>query len=150
MSKLVDKDRPTGIYPDFQEIDHTADYALRIRGIDLRTLFVNAALGLYSLIGPEKQKSVTGAQGEESIALSATDTESLLVEWLSELSYWVESSLFVGTEFDFSALSGTGLIGEVKGLQARKVEKLIKAVTYHDLEVTETETGLEAVVVFDV
>ena len=150
MPKPVIRKWLTGHGRDFSEIEHTADYALNIRGSNLRAFLLNAAMGLYSLINPDVPQSDNEVIEKRAIVLDAGDIEGLLVEWLSELSYWVESSLFVGTEFDFSALSETGLIGEVKGLQARKVEKLIKAVTYHDLEVTETETGLEAVVVFDV
>ena len=55
----------------WEEIPHTADWALRIRGEDLRSLFENAARGMASLIGGE-----AGADAETlrcDIALDAPD-----------------------------------------------------------------------------
>ena len=64
--------------PPWEEVDHTADWALRVRGGDLRALFENAARGMISLIGGE---AVAGAHEiERRIDLSAPDLETLLVE----------------------------------------------------------------------
>ena len=136
--------------PAFSEIAHTADYALRIRGKDFAGLLQNAAWGLYSLIGARKRENAGGKLIEKKVNLDAQDAESLLVEWLSELAYWVETTLFIGAEIDFIDVSGKHLEAAVRGWEAERIEKLIKAVTYHNLQIRETETGLEATVVFDV
>jgi hypothetical protein len=40
--------------PDaFEEVEHTADWALRVRGRDLRELLVNAARGMSCLLVPD-------------------------------------------------------------------------------------------------
>jgi SHS2 domain-containing protein len=136
--------------PAFSEIAHTADCALRIRGKDFAGLLQNAALGLYSLIGASKKEKAGGNLIEKQISLDAQDAESLLVEWLSELAYWVETTLFIGTEIDFIDVSGKHLTASVRGWEAQRIERLIKAVTYHNLQIRQTKTGLEATVVFDV
>lgn len=136
--------------PDFHEIAHTADYALNVRGKDFSALLQNAARGLYSLIGAHGEHDRGGALIERRMALDALDGESLLVEWLSELAYWVETASFIATEIRFKNISRTHLEAIVSGWEADRVEKLIKAVTYHNLAIRQVKSGLEATVVFDV
>ena len=71
-------------YADFEEIEHTADWALRVRGHDLRELLVNAARGMSRLLVPDL--TVISTDVERHFELDAFDAESLLVEWLSELA----------------------------------------------------------------
>ena len=134
----------------FSEIAHTADYALRIRGRDFIALFQNAAHGLYSLIGPSEEKLKREQCVEKQITLVAQDTEELLVEWLSELAYWVENEFYIGTDIRFSQIDESRLEATIGGWKADRVERLIKAVTWHNLEIRQTGDGLEATVIFDV
>ena len=134
--------------PDFEEVEHTADWALRVRGRDLRQLLMNAARGMSHLLVPNPE--AIPADVERQIELEAFDAESLLVEWLSELAYWAEAEMLVFREFDLSQVTPTHLRATVRGGHAPDLQKHIKAVTYHNLEITETASGLEATVVFDV
>ena len=136
--------------PDFHEIAHTADYALCIRGNDFAALLQNAARGLYSLIGAHERQDRGGALIERRMTLDALDAEGLLVEWLSELAYWVETARFIATEIRFINIDRTHIEAIVSGWEAERVEKLIKAVTYHNLSICQVKSGLEATVVFDV
>ena len=132
----------------FQEVEHTADWALRVRGRDLRELLVNAARGMNYLIVSDLDSVPTDVQ--RRFELDAFDAEGLLVEWLSELAYWAESEMLVFREFDLSEVTSDRLEALVRGGHATGLQKHIKAVTYHDLEIIEREDGLEATVVFDV
>ena len=87
---------------------------------------------------------------EKLVALEAMDTESLLVDWLSELAYWAEIEMLVFHEFRLESVSPTHLKARICGTQVTQLEKHIKAVTYHNLEIVQTEKGLTATVVFDV
>lgn len=136
--------------PLFTEIEHTADYALRIHGRDYSDLLENAARGLYTLIGPKDANKAAAEPSERRVVLEAEDEEGLLVEWLSELAYWVESDMFVGSDISIVDVSGSRLEASVRGRAAGGVDRLIKAVTYHDLEIEKTPYGLTATVVFDV
>jgi SHS2 domain-containing protein len=132
----------------FEEIEHTADRALKIYGRNFEELLRNAAFGLNSLMGVNEE---TGATTQiKSIILDAEDAEGLLVEWLSELAYWAESEMLVFTKFDLKKVSPTHVKAAVAGRQVSKLERHIKAVTYHKLEIVKTDTGLAATVVFDV
>ena len=133
----------------FSEVAHTADYALRIRGRNFKSLFQNAARGLYSLMGPSEDKMGERCV-EKKITLVARDAEELLVEWLSELAYWVENEFFIGSDIRFSQIDENHIEATISGWKAERVEKLIKAVTWHNLEIRQTGEGFEATVVFDV
>jgi len=144
---------PSGSFPShpriaFEEIEHTADRALRIYGRNLEELLLNAAFGLNRLMGADEDPGATPQT--KSIVLDAEDAEGLLVEWLSELAFWAESEMLVFGKFDLQTVSATHIRAAVAGRQVTKLERHIKAVTYHNLEIVKTETGLEATVVFDV
>lgn len=132
----------------FEEIEHTADWALRVRGRDLPELLVQAALGMGSLLVAEL--AAVPVDVERRFALEAIDAESLLVNWLGELAYWAEAESLVFREFDLLELTPTALQAIARGGRVQNLEKHIKAVTYHNLEIVASERGLEATVVFDV
>jgi SHS2 domain-containing protein len=132
----------------WEEVEHTADWALRVRGTDLRVLFENAARGMVSLIGgvadPEQ------AAVHRTFTLQAPDHEMLLVDWLSELLYLIEDQNLVFTEIAVYCLEGLALEARVKGRPGGSFQKHIKAATYHNLSVQQTAEGYETTIVFDV
>jgi SHS2 domain-containing protein len=132
----------------FEEVEHTADRALRIHGRNLAELFVNAAAGMNSLVlasGCEVLGSVA-----KPIELEAIDAESLLVAWLSELAFWAETEALVFNRFDFIELSPARLKAVAHGSPVRALEKHVKAVTFHNLAIRRGAEGLVVTVVFDV
>ena len=129
-------------------MEHTADWAIRVRGRGLRHLLLSAAWGMNSLLVADL--NAVPLSEERHLVLQAFDRESMLVEWLSELAYLVESESLIFREFDLETVTESELQATVRGGPAPELQKHIKAVTYHDLEVVETAAGLEATVVFDV
>jgi SHS2 domain-containing protein len=132
----------------FEEIEHTADKALRIFGTNLTELFLSAAAGLTHLMAADVFDIST--EIEKSIELEAIDAESLLVEWLSELAYWAESEMLIFKKFRIRQATATHLKAKIFGGKTSMLEKHIKAVTYHNLKIIKTSEGLEATIVFDV
>ena len=132
----------------FEELEHTADRALKFFGSDLQELLLNAAAGMNSLLGTKYDASCP--REEKLIELKAIDAESLLVEWLSELAYWAETELLVFHQFDLHSVSSTHVAATIHGSRVEQIERHIKAVTYHNLEIIKTDEGLTATVVFDV
>jgi SHS2 domain-containing protein len=137
-----------GRAPCFEEVEHTADRALRIWGRNLAELFVHAALGMNSLmLAADADSEPAPAQ---HITLEAIDAENLLVAWLSELAFWAETELLIFTRFEFHRVSPTGLSAVAWGNRVGALEKHVKAVTFHNLEIRSTSDGLATTVVFDV
>ena len=130
------------------EIEHTADRALRICGSDLQDLLINAAAGMNSMLVQEYNEIYLPE--EKSVELDAIDSESLLVEWLSELAYWAETELLVFHKFDLHRVSPTHVKATIHGNRVAQLDIHIKAVTYHNLKIIQTDEGLTATVVFDV
>ena len=130
----------------FREIEHTADWELEVWGSDLPALFRQAALGMYALLGVEL---ADGPRERRDLELEASDPESLLVEFLGDLLFLVESE---GLGFDHIELQIDGLrlqaTLEFAAVAAQRKE--IKAVTFHRLVVRETADGFSTRVVFDV
>lgn len=131
----------------FEEVEHTADRALRIGGQDLAELFTNAARGMNSLMG---SAAAGGPVVVKEIELSAIDVESLLVAWLSELAFWAETESLVFTHFEFLRISPTRLSAVMRGGRVAVLEKHVKAVTFHNLKIRSGVSGLTTTVVFDV
>lgn len=131
-----------------QIIEHTADWSLRVRGRDLEQLFRHAAEGMAGLLAGDAQ--ATDSPDKRSVNLTSYDTEGLLVDWLSELAYWAERDGFVFRDFRVSELTSTTLAAMVHGAHVPELQKHIKAVTYHNLEIRRTGDDLEVTIVFDV
>jgi len=132
----------------YEMIDHTADWALRVYGANQAELFLQAALGMTSLIVPDPLQIPSDIQ--RKLEIDAYDAETLLVDWLSELAYWAEEELLVFCEFELIEVTWTHLKASVRGGRVTELTKHIKAVTYHELEIIKTERGLTATLVFDV
>jgi len=131
----------------FEEIEHTADIALRVWGSDLADLFANAASGMGHLLSEAPEGPLTVSK---TIELAAVDVETLLVDWLSELLFLGEQSDVVFTRFDELRVSGNQLTATAGGGPTGERRSAIKAVTFADLEIRETDCGLETEIVFDV
>jgi SHS2 domain-containing protein len=132
----------------FEVVDHTADWALRVYGQDLSQLMENAALGMASLMVGDL--GALALEVVRQLELDAFDTETLLVDWLTELAYWAEDEALVAGEVMLSQVTETHLSAVVKCGKTAEMEKHIKAVTYHNLKIAQTEDGLVVTIVFDV
>ena len=132
----------------FEEIEHTADNALKVYGKNLRELFISAAQGMTSLMLAD----LSGVSGEiaKAVKLETIDTESLLVEWLSELAYWAEAEMLIFKTFNIHRLTANHVDASVIGGRAPALDKQIKAVTYHNLKIEKKNHEIEATIVFDV
>jgi len=130
----------------FREIAHTADWELQIWAPDLSSLLEQAARGMYVLAGTRLS---TGPRLGRKIDLQTADRESLLVGFLAELLYLGEVEGLGFDTFDLT-LEKDVLHARLNGAPVESQIKEIKAVTYHNLNIRETERGFEANIVFDV
>ena len=129
-----------------REIEHTADWELEVWAPNLSTLLVEAARGMYRLMGVEL---ASGPRIRRRIEVEAADREVALVGFLAELLYLAESEGLGFEAFDIS-MKERRLTAELEGAPIGSRSKEIKAVTYHRLEVRSTDRGLETRIVFDV
>ena len=137
--------------PPYEVLEHTADVGLKVYGRTLPDLFANAARGLVSLaLEPQS------VEAKDRLALSArgSDLEELLVAWLSEILYFLDTEGWVFCDFSVERLEAGSIeaegVGERRDPAHRSRAVAVKAVTYHQVSVRETAEGWEAVVYFDI
>lgn len=130
----------------FEEIPHTADWSLRVWADNLEGLLAESARGMYWLAGTELSEGPREVRAYET---EEPDGESLLVAFLSELVYYAEQENLGFDDFDIQLKDGR-LKAELGGAPLKSMDKAIKAVTWHNLNITETARGLEVEIVFDV
>jgi SHS2 domain-containing protein len=87
---------------------------------------------------------------ERSLEFDAPDAETLLVDWLGELAYLAESEGVVFASYELSDVAPTHMRATIRGGRPAELQKHIKAVTYHGLEIKPDPHGLTATIVFDV
>ena len=137
--------------PPFELIEHPADVGIRVYGRDLAELFAHAALGLCSLITATE----TVLEREtRSVEVAAPDRESLLVAWLSEVLWLIETEDLLFARFTIESLSDTMLQalahGEAADPQRHPYRGVIKAVTYHQLALRQRASTWSTNIIFDV
>jgi SHS2 domain-containing protein len=134
----------------FEIIDHTADVGIIAYGADIKELFSNAALALFSLI--TEPESV-----EEKLHLdlevSSEDRDSLLVEWLNELIYLFDVKHILFNRFNIKSLTNNALkatcYGENFDPMKHKIKMGVKAATYHMLKIDKSD-GCKAQIILDI
>ncbi len=134
----------------YSEIPHTADWALQVWASDLPALFREAALGMNALAGMQLS---AGSRISRSFQAAGPDAESLLVAFLTELIYYAEQEHLGFDQFDIHLEDRSEemhLQVTMQGAPLEHIQKVIKAVTYHNLAIRPSENGWEVTLVFDV
>ncbi len=147
MKDGVDAKVVGGRIMSFEEIEHTADRAFRVKGRDLSDLLENAARAMQWLDGPRPPGEPSATQ---EIEVEGVDRESLLVNWLNEILYLEQAHQLVCERFHIDEVKIHHLRARVETRECRRSTTCIKAVTFHNLTIRETCEGLEAEVVLDV
>lgn len=130
----------------FLEIPHRADVALKVWSKELTELFNQAARGLYSLM--ECGESLEG-DISRSINLIESDRETLLIRFLNELIFDAQQGPIMYEELKIH-IQQNCLTGVLKGKRTRGFIREIKAATYHECEIHQTDAGYETMIVFDI
>ncbi len=135
----------------FTILDHPSDIGITAQGASLKEAFEEAARGLISIIAdlPSVRPAVT-----RKVAVTGTDTQQLLVKWLSEILYLYDGQQFIAGEFHVDLLTETRLEGFVRGEAFSAVRHHprtdVKAVTYHQISVRTEPDSASVSVVFDI
>ena len=138
--------------PDYREIEHTADVGLELEAPDLKAAFELAAASMFDLMC-DIDSVGDGVCRTVKIRARDSDLENMMVRWLNELLYVFESERLLLSRFDVRELTSDAIEADVAGERydpARHVFKSdLKAATYHDLAVDQTEGVWFVRVIFD-
>jgi SHS2 domain-containing protein len=120
-------------------------------GPDLKSAFRQAALGLISII---VDPASVDPRVQKAVIVQGTDSENLLVKWLSEILYLYDGEDFVTSAITIRKLAATELeavlAGEAVDENKHRLKMDVKAITYHQLKVEERQDGCVVSVFLDI
>ncbi len=138
----------------YEFFDHTGDIGVRVTGATVEGVFAEAAVAFADTVTDpariEERETV-------HVALRGPALDLLLVDWLNEILYRFDAAQFLtarakvvlrasGGEHQLDAI----LQGERLDPARHPVKVLVKAVTYHALDLGKTAEGWRATLVFDI
>ncbi len=153
----------------FKVLDISGDVGISAFGESINEAFINASIGMYSLItNPDAIKW----KKTIDVTVESHSLDGLLVSWLNELIFHFDAYGFIGKKITITELTpslpfeGKGGADQTAGLAACKIKAsvsgedfdperherrlLIKAATYHTLRIEEAGDMWEIDVVFDI
>jgi SHS2 domain-containing protein len=135
----------------YEYFDVAADIGVRAWGEDLEGCLRQCALGVFNLIVPTA--AVRAVESRE-VAARGPSVETLLVNWLNECLYVHDLEGFVVCDVAPLQVTATGVHGVLRGEPVdparHPLGTVVKAATFHDLEIVETTGGLSARVILDI
>ncbi len=136
---------------DFEIIDVRADVGLIAYGKELKTAFENAVMGMFSIM---IETETIIEKDCLNVEVRAENIEDLLVAWLNELIYLFETKGFVPAKCNIKELSETHLRAKVFGegfsSEKHRPKTIVKAATYHGLEIKKDDSSYRIKVILDV
>ena len=144
----------------FEVLEHTADLRLKVFGSSPKELFKNALYAMAYIQKPDIVEQSTvgkiigrirGRRADDSVAIESMDYNTLLVDFLSEVLSRSDTQNAVFFDIKFTEFSELKIEGKIYGIKVDDFSKNIKAVTYHEIDIKETEPGKwESILVFDI
>lgn len=132
----------------FEIIDHTGDVGIIVYGSDFNEILKNSVFALSELVFPDAgfQADIT-----ETVQVEGATNEDLLLNLLSLVVQRIDSDGVIFFDINSLSITAGSINAELKGMKIREgmsYEYVLKAVTYHDLEVN-TSKGY-ARIIFDI
>ncbi len=129
----------------YRWVEHTAEVQIEIEASIEAAVFTEALHAFAELLADD-------ARGEyvwRDVAVEAGERAALLVGWLDELVYLVETEDLVPEEVVRIELSDGGLVASVR-CRRGSPRHVVKGATYHRLAFERSNHGFRATVVLDV
>lgn len=122
-------------------LDHTSDVAILAEGYSQKNLFSNALWQMNNVLLPGYCGGTRHYDCKMRLRLHGSDPTVLLVDFLSEalaLTY-IQRAIFCYVHFE--VLNRTLLAGHLYGRWYKELDNEIKAVTYHEANVSQDAIG---------
>lgn len=147
----------------FELCEHTADVAVAATGQTLGDVFAAVADGMAAAMC----EHVPATGGRFELTVEAESDEALLFDYLDELIYRRDVDLVLPVDNEATVKMGTARVENRDGCQGEEsrwrvdasargisladvTARDLKAVTYSEMDLSETDDGWKAYVVFDV
>ena len=128
--------------PVYRLIDHTADMAYVVEGATFEHLLETATAALADIVLDCEHATLDESR---ELVVGGSDREDVLVAWLNEVVVAFEDEGFLAWDADVEYANERGARGVLRGrtldFDHEQPDRVIKAVTYHDLSVVEGHMG---------
>lgn len=135
----------------YEILEHAADVGFRAHAPTLPQLFAAAA---EALVGIAMETDDIEPRETYSLGVEGESLEALLVNWLSEVLYYLDGRHLAVRSFQVKELTSERVSGETAGERrdpARQPAKLVvKGVTWHQLKIAQDAHGWFCEVFLDV
>lgn len=122
---------------------------MEVSGKNWNDFLKNAGRGLVECLAPRPQ-------GERKpkkikIKLAAPDPESLLIAWLNEIAYLLQTKNFLPTKWNIK-YGADGGWAEITGRTYKRLAlgREVKSATFHNLKIRQTKSKIGTTVILDV
>ena len=135
----------------YRLFDHTADLGVEFFGRTRVELFAHAALAVVALTTDTERIST---DLEKHFTVEGADETDLFINYLREILYLINGEGFLPREVQIDEILPRSLTATLRGeyfdTKKHRINKEIKAITYHQASVDETPKGWKGRVIFDV
>jgi SHS2 domain-containing protein len=135
----------------FEVLEHTADIGFRATAATLPGLYEAAAEALVAIV---LDPAEIAPRETVELAAAGESNESLLINWLSEVLYWLDGERFALCDFKVRELGhgriAAGAKGELRDSVRHQARLIVKGVTYHQLKIKQVANGWFCEVYLDV
>ena len=134
-----------------EELD-IADVAFEAYGKDLEELFANAALAMFEVMVNTRQIK---SKIEKEVKVDGIDLKSLMFNWLNKLLVFVDSENLAFSHFDVEINEKKLVLkavckGEKIDRKKHETKTVVKAATYHKMEIKKVKNLWRAQVILDI
>lgn len=133
---------------DYELLEHPADLRIRVHGECFTELLKNAGYALGDMVLPA-DRTVNEIR---EISVEGDSKEQILVRFLNELIYIVQTEFVIFRQFDIDE-KDNGINAICKGFrigQNDSPEYDIKGATYHNLEIKHSDGTYTAEIIIDI
>lgn len=134
-----------------QFLPHTADVSIQVEADTLEELYLASLHGMNRILKEGFCERKPPVKVEREVSIRSVDPTTLLIDFLSSVltHTYLDRALFC--LLDIRTLDDHSIQAVVKGSRVDFFEDDIKAVTYHNAELIQTEKGKwETAIVFDI
>ena len=121
---------------NFEFIDHTGDIGIRVFGENREGIFQHAAEALFEII---TDPDTIEAKETRDITVEADGWEPLLIAWLNEFIYLLDTRQMLFRDFKILSLDEHRIEatagGEPYDAERHPIKTTVKGATYHQLRV---------------
>ncbi|MFA5075020.1 MAG: archease [Candidatus Babeliales bacterium] len=135
----------------YEVIPHTADIKLKLEASTLEELFEIALKAMSQIIKKDACKVNQDYKLTEKFELKSIDQTALLIDFLSQILTYSQINSTVYCKVEFEKLTQQNLVATIFGKKADKFDEDIKAVTYHEANITKNKNNnFQTFIVFDI